>query len=111
MMLDYAAVRLNPERAAGKRLAINLLLSDTNEKHLISVANSVLIHETDVSDENADATVTLRREDLIETLLAAVPVGLKTATGAIAVEGDANAYAELVALIDPVDANFPVVVP
>lgn len=111
MMLDFAAVRLNPERAAGKHLAINLILSDVNEKHLIGVTNSVLIHESGVSDENADATATMTRDDLMQTLLAAVPVSLKTATGAITVDGDANAYAELVGLIDPVDANFPVVTP
>jgi alkyl sulfatase BDS1-like metallo-beta-lactamase superfamily hydrolase len=111
MMLDFAAVRLNPERAAGKHLSINVVLPDVGEKHLITVANSVLVHEAGLTAEKADATVTMNRTDLTETLLVAVPVGLKTATGAIAVEGDGNAYAELVALIDPVDANFPVVTP
>lgn len=111
MMLDFAAVRLNPDRAAGKHLRINIVLSDTAERHFIRVANSVLVHETGVTEEDADATVTLTRDDLLQTLLAAVPVALKTVTGAIAVDGDARAYAELAALIDPVDANFPVVTP
>ncbi len=111
MMLDFAAVRLNPERAAGKHFSLNLVLPDLGEKHLVSVHNSVLIHEAGVTDDKADATVTLGRDDLMQTLLASVPVRLKTMTGAIAIKGDSNAYAELVALIDPVDANFPVVTP
>jgi alkyl sulfatase BDS1-like metallo-beta-lactamase superfamily hydrolase len=98
MMLDFAAVRLNPDRAKDVRLKINLVLPDLNETHLISVENSV-------------ATVTMERSDMLETLLAGVPVGLKTTSGAIKVDGTPEAYADLVGLIDPVDPNFPVVTP
>jgi alkyl sulfatase BDS1-like metallo-beta-lactamase superfamily hydrolase len=111
MMLDFAAVRLNPEKAAGKTLKINLVLSDFNETHLISVANSVLIHEAGITDDKADATVTMKRADMLETLLAGVPVTLKTTTGAIKSKGKSGAYAELVGMIDPVNSNFPVVTP
>jgi alkyl sulfatase BDS1-like metallo-beta-lactamase superfamily hydrolase len=111
MMLDFAAVRLNPDRARDKVLTINLELSDFNEKHLISVANSVLIHEAGVVDDKADATVTMKRADMLETLLAGVPVALKRTTGAIRSQGNAGAWGELVGLIDPVNPNFPVVTP
>jgi alkyl sulfatase BDS1-like metallo-beta-lactamase superfamily hydrolase len=111
MMLDFAAVRLNPEKAQGKTLKINLVLSDMNETHLITVENGVLIHEAGVRDDKADATATMKRADMLETLLAGVPVGLKTTTGAIKVTGASAAYGELVAMIDPVNPNFPVVTP
>ena len=111
MMLDFAAVRLNPERAGGKRLAINIVLSDVNQKHLITVENSVFVHEAGVVDDKADATVTMKRADMLETLLAGVPVMLKTTSGEIKVSGKAGAYAELVSLIDPVNSNFNVVTP
>jgi alkyl sulfatase BDS1-like metallo-beta-lactamase superfamily hydrolase len=55
--------------------------------------------------------VTLARADLLQTLLAGVPVGVKTATGAIKLTGNSGAYADFVSLIDPVDANFPIVTP
>lgn len=111
MMLDFAAVRLNPERAAGKALKINLVLSDMNETHLITIENSVFIHEAGVRDDKADATVTMKRSDMLETLLAGVPVTLKTTTGAIKSTGNSGAYGELVGLIDPVNSSFPVVTP
>jgi len=111
MMLDFAAVRLNPERARDKTLVLNLVLSDVNETHLITIENAVLIHEQGARDDKADATVTMKRSDLLETLLAGVPVGLKTTTGAITVDGRADAYGELVGLIDPIANNFPVVTP
>jgi alkyl sulfatase BDS1-like metallo-beta-lactamase superfamily hydrolase len=109
MLLDFAAVRLNPSRANGKHIVLNIVLRDVKENHLVTIENDVLIHETGVSDAKADATVKMTRADLLQTLLAAVPVVMKTATGAIKVEGKSDAYAELVSLIDPVDANFPIV--
>jgi alkyl sulfatase BDS1-like metallo-beta-lactamase superfamily hydrolase len=111
MMLDFAAVRVNPEKAAGKRIVLNVALADVEEKHLITVENSVLIHETWAFDDKADATVTMKRDDMLQTMLAGVPVGLKTAMGAIKVDGNSASYGELVGLIDPVDANFNVVTP
>lgn len=111
MLLDFAAVRLNPARAEGKELLINIVLRDVNEQHLIRVKNSVLVHEQGVRDDNAIATVTMQRADFLQTLLAGIPVLPKTATGAISSEGDGNAYADLAGLIDPVDANFPIVTP
>jgi alkyl sulfatase BDS1-like metallo-beta-lactamase superfamily hydrolase len=111
MMLDFAAVRFNPEKAKGKSFKINLVLSDVNERHLITVENGVMIHEQGVRDEEADATATMKRSDLLETLLAGVPVGVKTTTGAIKVEGASGAYGDLVALIDPLNPNFPIVTP
>ncbi len=111
MLLDYAAVRLNPDRAKGKHIVLNIVLTDVNEKHLVTIENEVLIHEQDMTDDKADATVTMARADMLQTLLAGVPVALKTTTGAIKVEGKGGAYADLVGLIDPVDANFPIVTP
>jgi alkyl sulfatase BDS1-like metallo-beta-lactamase superfamily hydrolase len=112
MMLDATAVRFNADRAKGKTFTINLVLTDVNETHLITVENGVMIHEEGVRDDKADATVTMKRQDMLETLLAGVPLTLKTATGAIKVSGKSGgAYAELVGLIDPVQPNFNIVTP
>ena len=111
MMLDFAAVRFNSERLAGKAYKINLVLSDVREKHLLTVENGVLIHEEGIVDAKADATATMKRSDLLETLLAGVPLTLKMATGAVKVSGKSDAYAELIELIDPVQPNFNVVTP
>jgi alkyl sulfatase BDS1-like metallo-beta-lactamase superfamily hydrolase len=111
MMLDFVAVRFNAERAKDKALKINLVLSDVNETHLITVENGVLIHEEGVTDDKVDATATMKRSDMLETLLAGVPVGLKQTTGAIKVTGRSDAYSELVGYIDPLQQNFNVVTP
>lgn len=111
MLLDFAAVRLNPERVAGQKAVINIVLTDFNEKHLVTIENGVLVHESGESDPKADATVTMKRADLLQTLFFAVPVSVKTATGEIKVEGKAEAYTLLTGAMDPLDQNFPIVTP
>jgi len=111
MLLDFAAVRVNPEKAAVRAFKINLELTDRREKHLITVANGVLIHEAGIADPAADATVRMARPMLLMTLLAGAPVAPQIASGNIVVEGDASLYDALVGLIEPIVPNFPIVTP
>ena len=106
----FATVRINPERAPAHPLRVNVVLTDTNETHLLSIENGVLIHEEGVSDPAAP-TVKMKRMDLLMTLFAGVPVSVRTASGAITTEGDDTAYPALAAMIDPIDINFPIVTP
>ncbi len=111
MLLDFAAVRVNPQKAAATAFKIVLELTDRDEKHLITVENGVLIHEAGVSDPDAGATVRFARPALLMTLFAGVPAAGLVASGAIAIAGDAALYDALIGLIDPIVQNFPVVTP
>ncbi len=111
MLLDFAAVRVNPDQAAARSFVVNVELTDRNEHHLLTVRNGVLIHEEGVVDPRAGATVRLSRPDLLMTVFAKVPLALKLATGDIKIDGDKELYQALVDLIEPVDSSFPVVTP
>lgn len=108
MLLDFAAVRVNPDKAATRAFKINIELTDRNEKHLITVGNGVLIHEEGIVDPGAGATVRLSRPDMLMTLFARVPVITRPD---IAIEGDSSLYDALIDLIEPVDSNFNIVTP
>jgi alkyl sulfatase BDS1-like metallo-beta-lactamase superfamily hydrolase len=110
MLLDFAAVRINPERALAKPLELNVVLTDVDETHLLTVENGVLIHEQGVTEPSAP-TARMKRIDLLMTLLAGVPVGVRSAAGAIQFEGDAAVYPALVEMIEPINFNFPIVTP
>jgi alkyl sulfatase BDS1-like metallo-beta-lactamase superfamily hydrolase len=110
MLLDFAAVRLDPVRALEKPVRLNLVLTDVDERYLLSVANGVLVHEKGVSDPEAP-TARMKRIDMLMTLFAGVPVAVRTASGAIATEGDPDAWGSIVGLMDPIDTNFPIVTP
>jgi len=111
MLLDVAAVRVNPQKAAARTFKINLVLKDRGETHLIRVGNGVMVHETGVQEPDAAATVTMARPTLLMTLFARAPVAPMVANGAITVEGDATAYAALADLMEPSDPLFGVVTP
>lgn len=111
MLLDFAAVRVNPEKATAKSFKINIDVTDRSEKHLISIENGVLIHETGIVEASAGATVHLARINLLMTLFAGVPASGLIASGDIVIDGDASLYEALVDLIDPIVPNFPIVTP
>ena len=111
MLLDFAAVRVNPVKAAARSFKINIVLKDRGETHLITVGNGVLIHEAGIQDPDAGVTMQMNRPDLLMTLFIGLPYGLRIESGDITAEGDASLYGALVDLIEPLQANFPVVTP
>jgi alkyl sulfatase BDS1-like metallo-beta-lactamase superfamily hydrolase len=111
MLLDFAAVRVNPKKAAERAFKLNIELTDRDERHLITIENGVLVHEAAISDPRAGATVRLKRPNLLLTLLAGAPAAPQIASGEIAITGDAALYEALTAVIEPIAANFPVVTP
>ena len=111
MLLDVAAVRVNPAKAEGLNFMVNIRLTDRDEKHLVTVANGVLIHEEGIEDAKAGATVTMTRMELLLTLLAGFPVADFIEKGSIKVEGNAALYEALTGLIEAPKPNFNIVEP
>lgn len=111
MLLDFAAVRINPKKAAARAFKINIELPERNEKILVSVGNGVMVHEHGVSDPTAGATLRMNRPQLLMTLFAGQPVAPMIDRGEIAAEGDILLYGAFVDLIEPLDGNFPIVTP
>jgi alkyl sulfatase BDS1-like metallo-beta-lactamase superfamily hydrolase len=111
MLLDFAAVRVNPEKAAARAFKINIELPDRGERHLITVEHGVMIHETGLSDPTAGATVRMKRPDLLLTLLAGNAPGPRIQSGDIEIDGDPKLYEALADLIEPIVPNFNIVTP
>lgn len=111
MMLDFAAVRVNPDTAAARAFKINIELTDREETHLITVQNGVLVHEANVREAGADATVRIAWREFLLTLLEGADVDPLLDAGTIAIDGDASLYAALTSLIEPLTANFAIVTP
>jgi alkyl sulfatase BDS1-like metallo-beta-lactamase superfamily hydrolase len=111
MLLDFAAVRVNPEKATRQSFKLNIELTDRKEKHLVTVGNGVLVHEEGVEDANAGASLRMIRPDLLLTLFAGLPAKDRIAAGAITVTGNADLYLALVDLLEAPAPNFPIVTP
>ena len=110
MMLDYMAVRLNPEKASGKKLKINFNFTDVNELYSVFLENSTLNNRRGNADD-ADTTITTTRATLNDVLLGKVTVENAIKSGEIEVEGTKGKFNELQGMLDDFEFWFNIVTP
>jgi linear primary-alkylsulfatase len=111
MVFDYLSIRLNGPKAAGKKIALNFILSDRNEKYLLAVENSVLHHWKGKQLPHADATLTLTKDILDAVQLGQASLDQKIATGEVKIAGNRQALADFLGLLDTFNFWFNIVTP
>ncbi len=108
---NYSAVRLNGEKAAGKRILLNFEFEDSGDHYLVDLSNGVLHHKAGAASDTADATVRLSRQSLVALMLAGIPVDALMTSGSISIDGDVTALKDLVSLLDNFEFWFNIVTP
>jgi len=111
MFLDFLGVRLDGKKAAGKSLSFNLVLTDTNEKYLVGVENSVLHYSKDRTSDTADASLTMSRSDLNNVMLGDTTVHSLVIAGKAKIDGNSQKLGEFVTWLDNFDFFFNIVTP
>ena len=123
MLLDFLAVRLDGERAAGERpMTIDLVFPDFYEKHRLRLRNGVLVHDSSTAGSRAasgtqpprerpDAVLTMKRAVLLQVAFAGAPLEPQIESGQITVEGDREAFPKLLGLLDTFTPDFAIVTP
>lgn len=105
-LLDYLAVRVNGTRAAGDHVRVNLTITDTGDKALVQVRNSVLVYWVNESSPVANVSVEMPRTALEQFVLdPSVPPA-----GAV-IAGDGAAFDRFVGMLDRFDPGFNIVIP
>ena len=110
MILDYMAVRLNPEKAAGKKLKINFNFTDVNELYTVFLDNSTLNNREGNADD-ADSTIITTRAILDSIMLGKLTVEEGLKSGDIKVEGTKGKFKELQGMLDDFEFWFNIVTP
>lgn len=110
MAFDYLAVRLNGEKAAGKKLALNVEFTDLKAPYSLVVENGVLNHAPKAV-ANADATLTLTKATLDRIQLGEISPEQAVTSGDLKVEGRREAFTEFVAMLDRFPFWFDIVTP
>ena len=111
LFFDYLAVRLNGERADGRRLIVNWRFSDLDRTCVLTLEHSALTYLADRRSNSADATVTLPRAVLDRLVLRELTLADAVRQGLVTVEGDATKVVELFGLLDDFTLMFPIVEP
>jgi alkyl sulfatase BDS1-like metallo-beta-lactamase superfamily hydrolase len=108
---DALGVRLNGDRAAGKRIVLNWMFSDTGQSYVMNLENSALTHVAGAQDPTADATLTLTRATLDDISLQKTTFQDAQQSGQVHVDGKREKLSELLAMLDAFTLGFPTVEP
>ncbi|MDD8438273.1 MBL fold metallo-hydrolase [Escherichia coli] len=109
MLLDYMAVRLNSEKAAGKSISLNFNLSDNDNLNL-SLNNSVLNYRK-VLQPKVDASFYMSRSDLHDVLVGQAKMADLVKTKKAKIIGNGAKLEEIIACLDNFDLWVNIVTP
>ncbi|MCX5529447.1 MBL fold metallo-hydrolase [Streptomyces sp. NBC_00006] len=105
MLLDSIAIRIDGPRAWDENLTVDLVLTDEDTRHRLTLHNGALTHRTTAAAKpSADLTLTLTKPQLLGILAGK---GLDGVT----VDGDPKALATLFSYVTEPDKAFPIVTP
>lgn len=110
MLFDSLAVQINGPEAWGKKLAIDIIVPDTEVTYRLWLSNGALIYSTAPQSGSADVTLTGTTKQL-PAIAVYGPDPEALAKAGIKITGDSNALDTLSSLLDPGDPNFNIVIP
>ena len=111
LFFDYLGVRLNGDKAEGRRIVINWVFPDLDQRYVMNLENCALTCLADRRSDAPDATVTLERAALNRLVLREVAFADAVERGLARVDGDAAKIADFFALLDDFSLMFEVVEP
>jgi len=95
LWLDFLGIRLDSRKADGKSFKINLITPDNGEKFVVELSNGTLTNIEGFQAGDADLTVTIKREDLVMTMMGAVSFDAQIASGKAKLAGNRDIYEQL----------------
>lgn len=110
-IFDALAVRLNGEKAEGKRSRVNWEFTDSGERYFLNLDNSALTYLAGHNDAAADVSVRLTRKTFGDLLAKRVGFREVYLTGLLQISGDRQRLADIFDSLDNFPGSFPIVTP
>lgn len=110
MALDFMGVKFNPEKAGDASITVRLDFTDTGETWQLQMVNGVL-HNSKRPLPKSDVGLRMNEASFYALLGQIKPLQELVGEGAIAIEGDISALAQLFGMLDEFDPNFAIVTP
>ena len=110
-ILSALAVRLNGPEAGAQKISLNLTITDTGERFLLSLENAVLNHQPGKEAPDADANVRITRIALVDIGLKIRTIDEALQSGELQVSGSLQSLEKLIDLLDVFDFWFQIVLP
>ncbi|WP_167555297.1 alkyl/aryl-sulfatase [Gottfriedia acidiceleris] len=109
--LKFIAVKLNGPKAEGRKITINVTLSDSNQLYSLYLENSVLFSKANKLDDNADVSLTSDQFAFYGTLLGLLSPEKAVGAGKLIISGDHTKLNEFLSLLDEFDRYINIVTP
>jgi alkyl sulfatase BDS1-like metallo-beta-lactamase superfamily hydrolase len=109
-LFQTLAVRLNSQKVDGLVLHINLVFTDA-ETTLLTIENSVLHAFPDRSHPQPTATIRVSALDFKRLMLGLTEASTLVSSGALGLDGDLGALAQLGGLFDQFERRYPIMTP
>ena len=111
MYFDLLGVRLNSEKAVGKDMSINFVVTDTNQEATLILSNGTLHHRMGMTDPDAKATLKLTRNALDQINMKTKSIGDLRQSGELEIDGNPLALRSFFGLIEEPPFWFEIVRP
>jgi alkyl sulfatase BDS1-like metallo-beta-lactamase superfamily hydrolase len=111
LFFDYLGVRLNGEKAEGRRTVINWVFRDLGRRYVLNLEHCALTYLADRQHDRADATVTTDRAVLDRLVLRETTIAEALQHGLAHIEGDTEKVVALFGLLDDFALMFDVMEP
>ncbi|BAH52562.1 alkyl/aryl-sulfatase [Rhodococcus opacus] len=110
MLFDAIAIQVHGPKSWDEKLSIDVVLTDTDERYRLRLANGVLTYSPRAQKGDADATLTTTTRALPALALGSLSTD-DLAKAGIDVSGEGSVLARLAAALEPGDKNFAIVTP
>ncbi len=111
MYFDFLSIRLNADKAQGKKYDFNLSFTDTKEKYLLRIKSSVLDYYQNKNVSDATASITLSRAMLNKIVAGKIKAADAISSGDIELNGDKDAFMSFLAMLDTFDPWYNLIEP
>jgi alkyl sulfatase BDS1-like metallo-beta-lactamase superfamily hydrolase len=109
MFFDFLGVRLNSDRAAGKRVELVIEMTDTGDKYALGVDNAAIHYSKDKVAANPDATLSMTRAAFNDVILGQTTMEKLIVGGGAKITGNPRGFADFVSWLDSFDLWFNIV--
>ncbi|ODG92167.1 hypothetical protein BED47_21085 [Gottfriedia luciferensis] len=109
--LKLVAVKLNGPKAEGKKITINITLSNTNKEYTICLENSVLFFKENKLAVKADVSLVIDQMTFYGIVLGLLSIEQGVAVGKINISGNHTKMNEFLSLLDEFDRYMNIVIP
>ena len=111
LFFETMATNLNADKAEGKHLVVNMVMTDINETFVLTIANSVMHPRQLAADPSADVTVKMTRDMFLKLVTKTADLKEVVFGDELEIDGSKLALISFFSLFDESDQYFSIVTP